>query len=215
MSESTAPTTSVPAGSQLAKRAAPGDQAKSALLAQNWWALALRGLAAVIFGLIAFVVPSAVMLSLALIFAAYLFVDGVLGIIAAVRAAGRRERWGLLVAEGILNMVMGLVAALFPTGAVLAFVLVTALWALVTGGLMLASAVMLRRQHGRFWLALGGLVSILWGVLLAIAPIASAVALTWWLGAYAITFGAVLIGLGLKLRRQRNLDAGAEIAHAR
>jgi uncharacterized membrane protein HdeD (DUF308 family) len=188
----------------------PGDQAKSALLARNWWALALRGLAAVLFGLIAFIVPTKVMLSLALIFAAYLFIDGVFGIIAAVRAAGRGQRWGLLVAEGILNMVMGLVAALFPAGAVLAFVLVTAVWALATGGLMLASAILLKTQHGRGWLAAGGAVSMLWGVLLLIAPMASAVALTWWLGAYAITFGVVLIALSLKLRRQR--DGGADVA---
>jgi uncharacterized membrane protein HdeD (DUF308 family) len=212
----TAPAATASAVETLKRGTMPaGDEAKSALLAQNWWALALRGLAAVLFGLIAFIVPTKVMLSLALIFAGYLFIDGVFGIIAAVRAAGRRERWGLLVAEGILNMVMGVVAALFPSGAVLAFVLVTAVWALLTGGLMLASAILLKRPHGRGWLAVGGLISMLWGVLLAVAPLASAVALTWWLGAYAITFGAVLVVLSLKLRRQRTKDPSAgKAAHA-
>lgn len=111
----------------------------NALLAQNWWAIALRGIVAILFGLVALFMPGAVMLSLALLFAAYLLADGVFGIIAAMRAARSHERWGLLVVEGILNLAMGVIAALFPVAAVIAFVLVTAAWAFLTGGLMLAA----------------------------------------------------------------------------
>jgi uncharacterized membrane protein HdeD (DUF308 family) len=185
------------------RREGPGEEAMSALLARNWWAVALRGVVAVLFGLIALAVPGAVMLSLALLFAAYLLVDGAFGIVAAVCAARGNERWGLLLLEGVLNIVMGLVAAVFPGGAVLAFVLVTAAWALLTGGLMLAATSRLHRTHGRWWLVLAGLVSIAWSVLLVIAPVAGAVVLTWWLGGYAIAFGVMLLALGFRLRTQR------------
>src|SRR5262249_24879923 len=149
-----------------------------ALLAQNWWAFTLRGIAAIVFGLIALAWTEAAMLSLALVFAASLTVDGVFGIVSAVRAARRHDRWGLLLVEGILDLVMGAAAALFPFAAVLAFVLVTAVWALMTGGLMLVSAFRLHMSHGRWWLALGGMVSLLWGVVLLIAPMIGAIVLT-------------------------------------
>ena len=196
--------------------AAPGGVASagpmSSLLARNWWAMALRGVAAVAFGLIALLVPGAAMLSLAFLFAAYLLADGIFGIVAAVRAARANERWGLLLAEGVLNLLMGLLAAFFPAGAVLGFVLATAAWALLTGGLMLAAAFRLDRSHGRLWLALGGILSLAWGAVLVIAPLAGAVVLTWWLGGYAVAFGAALLVLAFRLRRQRNLAAPTELA---
>ena len=187
----------------------PGaNQAMSALLAQNWWAVALRGACGVVFGLVALAMPGAAMLSLALLFAAYLLADGALGIVSAVRAARAHERWGLLLAEGGLNIAMGLLAFLFPVGAVLAFVLVNAAWALLTGGLMLGAAFRLDVGHGRWWLALGGVVSLLWGAVLVIAPLAGAVVLTWWLGGYALVFGAVLLVLAFKLRGRHGQGTG-------
>lgn len=174
----------------------------NARLAQNWWAIALRGIVAILFGLVALFVPGAVMLSLALLFAVYLLVDGVFGIVAAVRAARSHERWGLLLVEALLNIGMGVIAAVFPAAAVLAFVLVTAVWALLTGGLMVAAAFRLHISHGRWWLGLGGIVSIVWGILLVIAPMIGAVVLTWWLGGYAIVFGILLLVLAFQLRSQ-------------
>jgi uncharacterized membrane protein HdeD (DUF308 family) len=182
----------------------PGDDAMSALLAQNWWALAVRGVLAILFGLIALFVPGAAMVSLAILFAAYLLVDGAFGIVAAVRAGQRDERWGLLLFEGVLNLAMGVVAFLFPVGAVLAFVLVTAAWSLLTGGLMLAAAYKLTQQHGRWWMALGGIVSMVFGLLLVISPLVGALVLTWWLGLYAGAFGAMLLVLAFRLRAQKN-----------
>lgn len=175
----------------------------NALLAQNWWAFTLRGIIGILFGLVAFFLPGAVMLSLALLFGMYLVVDGIFAIISAIRAARSHERWGLLLVEGILNIIMGVIAFLFPVAAVLAFVFVTAAWALLTGGLMLGSAFTLHASHGRWWLALGGIVSVLWGVALVIAPLIGAIVLTWWLGAYAIVFGIMLLVLSYHLRNQR------------
>jgi uncharacterized membrane protein HdeD (DUF308 family) len=172
----------------------------SSLLARNWWAIALRGLVAVVFGLIALFVPGAVMLTLALLFAAYLLVDGVLGIIAAVMAASQRDRWGLLLFEGLVNIAVGAIAAVFPAAAVLGFVLLIAAWALLTGVLMIAAALRLHVSHGRWWLVFAGIVSVIWGVLLLVAPLMGAVVLTWWLGAYAVIFGIMLLVLGFRLR---------------
>jgi uncharacterized membrane protein HdeD (DUF308 family) len=174
----------------------------SAVLARNWWAMALRGIAAILFGLIALVAPGAVLISLAIFFAAYLLVDGIFGIVSAIRAAQKHERWGLLLAEGVLNIVVGIIAFLFPVGAVLTFVLMTAAWALMTGGLMVGAAFKLGRAHGRGWMVLSGAVSILFGLALVMAPIIGAVVLTWWFGGYAIAFGALLLILAFKLRKQ-------------
>ena len=186
-------------------------EAMSACLARNWWALALRGALGILFGIIAFVSPVATILSLVLLFSAYMLVDGVLGIISAVRAASRHERWGLLLLEGIFDIVVGVAAFLLPGGAVLAFVLLMAAWALLTGGLMVAAAFRLHATYGRWLLTLTGIVSILFGVLLAIAPVIGAVVLTWWLGAYALVFGVMLLVLAFRLRARQQGGAGSGI----
>jgi uncharacterized membrane protein HdeD (DUF308 family) len=178
--------------------------AMSDLLARNWWAVALRGVIGVLFGLVALLLPAATMLSLILVFAAYLLVDGVFAIISAVRAARRHERWSLLVLEGIVDLIAAAVAIIWPGITLLAFVLLTAAWALLSGGLMLASAFKLNIDHGRWWLALGGIASIVFGVLLVIAPLIGAIVLTWWLGAYAMVFGISLLILAFKLRQKRD-----------
>jgi uncharacterized membrane protein HdeD (DUF308 family) len=176
----------------------------SAALAQNWWAIALRGVLAIVFGLIALFVPAATMLSLVLLFAAYMLVDGVLAIVAAVRAARQRERWGLLVLEGVVDIIAGVVAFLWPGITVIAFVLIVAAWAIVSGGLMLGAAIRLKIDHGRWWLAFGGIVSLIYGALLIVAPLIGALVMTWWLGAYALVFGIALLVLAFKLRARRH-----------
>jgi uncharacterized membrane protein HdeD (DUF308 family) len=177
--------------------------AMSAVLADNWWAVAIRGVLAILFGLIALFLPGATMLSLVLVFSAYALVDGVFGIVAAVRAARSHERWGLLVLEGFVSIATAAIAFLWPGITVIAFVLLVASWAILSGGLMLAAAFRLNIDHGRWWLALGGLVSIIYGVLLVVAPMIGALVLTWWLGAYALIFGVALIVLAFRLKAQR------------
>lgn len=184
------------------------NEAMCALLAQNWWAMALRGAFAILFGVVAFVAPGPTLVSLALLFGAYLLVDGVFGIIAAAKAASRHERWGLLLLEALANIVMGVIAVAFPLSAVVAFVLVTAAWALLTGGLMVAAAFRLDKSHGRWWLVLSGSVSVIFGVLLLLSPLVGALVLTWWLGAYALVFGAMLLGLAFKLKGRRDSGPG-------
>jgi uncharacterized membrane protein HdeD (DUF308 family) len=180
----------------------------SQALAQNWWLIALRGVLAIIFGIIALVLPGPTMLSLVLLFSAYMLVDGIVGIVSAIRAIRNKEdRWGWLIVEGLLNIAVGVVAFLWPGITVLAFVLLVAAWAIVTGAAMTVAAFRLNVDHGRWWLLLGGLVSLIYGALLVAAPLIGAVVLTWWMGAYAIAFGVALLVLSFRLRSRQQEHA--------
>lgn len=174
--------------------------AMSAVLARNWWLLALRGAFAILFAVLTFVWPAATVLTLVIFFAAYMLVDGVLGIAAAIRAAGRDERWGWLLFEGILSVLVGVVAFVMPGSAVLAFLTILAAWAIVSGGMMIVAAFRLHVHYGRWWLVLGGLVSVLFGLALLVNPGISALVLTYWIGGYALAFGIMLVILAFRLR---------------
>ncbi len=187
---------------------APGaTQSMSAVLARNWWALALRGVFAILFGLVALFATGPTILSLVLLFSAYMLVDGIFGIVAAVRAAGRGQRWGWFVLEGLANIAVGVIAFLWPGLTVVAFVLLLAAWSLVTGILMVVAALKLNPAFGRGWLIFSGIVSVLFGIALVIAPAIGAVVLTWRLGAYAIAFGIGLLVLAFKLRGHKDDNA--------
>jgi len=168
------------------------------MFAKNWWAVGLRGVAGILFGLIALFMPGVTMLSLVLVFAAYAFVDGVFGIVSAVRSAGQGERWGVLVLEGLVNIATAAIAVLWPGITVVAFVFLIAFWAILTGILELMAGFRMNID-GRGWLIFGGVASVIYGALLVIAPLIGAVVLTWWLGAYALVFGASLVVLAFRL----------------
>jgi uncharacterized membrane protein HdeD (DUF308 family) len=174
----------------------------SSMLARNWWVVALRGVLSILFGLAALFFTGPAILSLVILFSAYMLADGIFAIAAGVRAASNRERWGLLILEGIVDIAVGVVAFLWPAITVIAFVLLMAAWSLVSGALSLAASFRLNKDHGRWWLALGGIASILLGVMLAIAPVVGAIVLTWWIGAYAIVFGITLLALAFKLHQR-------------
>ena len=195
----------IPTRASLLPHGSPWEpsHAHSATLARNWWVMALRGIGAILFGLVAFGMPGLVLLTLVFVFAAYLVFDGVLAIVAGIRAASHHERFRMLLLEGVLNIVTGLVVGLFPFGAVLALVLLTAAWAIVTGGVMLAGGLRLHHTHGRLWLLAGGGLSVIWGALLLVAPLLGAVVLAWWLGFYAVLFGITLLVLAFRLRPHR------------
>ncbi|MGA7330030.1 MAG: DUF308 domain-containing protein [Rhodomicrobium sp.] len=137
----------------------------------------------------------------------YLLVDGAFAIASAVRAARRHERWGLLVLDGIASIAAGVVALLWPGITVLAFVLLVAAASILSGVFMFVSAFRLNLDHGRIWLALGGLASLAFGILLVLAPLAGALVLTWWLGAYALVFGCFLLILAFRLRAKSKSPA--------
>ena len=167
-------------------------------LARNWWLIALRGVLGVIFGVIALVMPIATILALVLLFSAYMVVDGAIAIYAAIRAARKQEGWGFLLFQGIASLAAAAIAFMWPGLTVVAFVLLIAAWSIVSGCLRLAAA--MRTEQARWWLVLGAAAALLYGILMIVAPLSGAVVLTWWLGAFALVFGAALIILSLKLR---------------
>jgi uncharacterized membrane protein HdeD (DUF308 family) len=168
-------------------------------LAQNWWTLALRGLAAVIFGILAYIWPDITFTVLVLFFGAYALWDGVFALIGAFRTAGER-RW-MLVLEGLVGIAAGLVTFFWPGAATLAILTIIAAWAIVTGIFEIIAAIRLRAEiEGEWFMLLSGLLSVLFGIALAIWPAAGLVAVTWMIGAYAIIFGILLIVLGFRLR---------------
>ncbi|MCL2428320.1 MAG: HdeD family acid-resistance protein [Alphaproteobacteria bacterium] len=177
----------------------------SALLARNWWAVALRGVFSLICGVMAFLVPGIAITSLFIVLGAYLVVDGLFAIIAAVRAGRRHERWGLLVFEGIVGMAAGILAMTMPVKAIVLLVRILGAWAILTGVFMMMAAFRLHLTHGQWLMAFGGLASAIWGILLLIGPpLIGALVLTYWLGAYALIFGVTLLVLAFRLRQHRN-----------
>ena len=169
-------------------------------LASNWWALALRGAAAIVFGLIALISPPSAVAALVFLFGVYAVVDGVFNLIAAARAHGG-ERWGSLALEGMVSLICGLLAIFWPGITALALVMLIGAWSVITGIAEIAAAVRLRKHIQHEWLlGLSGVLSIVFGILLFVAPVVGLVVLAVWIGAYAIVFGALLVGLGFRLR---------------
>jgi uncharacterized membrane protein HdeD (DUF308 family) len=168
--------------------------------AKNWWAVSLRGLAGILFGIITFLAPGISLAALVLLFGAYAFADGVLAIVSAVRRRGT-DRWWLLLLEGLVGIAAGILTILWPGITALALLYVIAAWALVTGAFEIAAAIRLRKAiSGEWLLALSGVLSIALGVLLILAPGPGALALVIWIGAYAFVFGALLFALGFRLK---------------
>jgi uncharacterized membrane protein HdeD (DUF308 family) len=174
-----------------------------------WWAIALRGVLGIIVGLIAIFFPGVTLAALILLLAAYLLVDGAFTIAAGVQAARRHERSWPLFLEGVADIAAGLIAFFWPGITLLALVYVTGFWAIISGILMIASA--FRPARSQEWLlALAGALSVVFGVLICLAPIAGALVLAWWFGAYTFAFGVVLLILAFRLhRRARRPDVMA------
>lgn len=191
--------------------------ALSEVLADSWWAVGLRGILGILFGLICLLTPGIAIEVFVILFAAYMLVDGVFAIASGIKAARNGERWGLLILEGIVDLAAGLVAVLWPAITLIALIWIVAIWAIVSGALMLGAAFTLKLDHGRWWLALGGIASLIFGVLLVIQPLIGAVVLTLWIGAYALVFGIFLLVLAFQLHakkeaREHKAPAGAKKA---
>jgi uncharacterized membrane protein HdeD (DUF308 family) len=182
------------------------------MLAEDWWALALRGVLAVIVGLIALFFPGVTLTAFVLLFAAYMLVDGIFALIAGLRAASRHERSWPLFLEAAADIVAGVIAFFWPAITLLVLVFLVGFWAIFSGVMMIAAAI--RPAGRREWLlALGGLLSVIFGILVLIAPITGAVVLALWFGAYAVAFGIVLLILAFRLRRHgRRIEPVARTA---
>jgi uncharacterized membrane protein HdeD (DUF308 family) len=189
-------------GANVATRQARCD-AMSEVLADGWWAVGLRGILGIIFGLICLLNPTLAVEVFVILFAAYMLVDGAFTIASGIKAARNGERWALLILQGLVSIAAGVVAVIWPLITLVALVWIIAIWALVSGALMLWAAFTLNIDHGRWWLALGGIASLVFGILLVISPLVGAVVLTLWIGAYALVFGGLLLVLAFQLHARK------------
>jgi len=184
-------------------------------LIHNWWSLVLRGVLGVILGIVTFASPGITLAGIVILFGAYALLDGVFSVMGAVRAARDHEQWGVLVIEGIVGIGAAIVTMAWPAITVIALVYVIGAWAVITGVLELAAAIRLRRHiTGEWMLALGGIASLIFGIMMMLAPLAGALVIALWVGAYAFVFGIVLIALGLRLRGLRNRLPSGPAIHA-
>jgi uncharacterized membrane protein HdeD (DUF308 family) len=175
------------------------------LLARNWWALALRGIAAILFGAVAFLAPGFTLVWLVLLFGAYALLDGVLAIVAGIRAAERHERWWPFALEGLASIAVGVITFLMPAATAFVLVWFVAVWAILTGVLRISAAIRLRKEiRGEWLLIVNGALSVLLGLFIIVRPIAGLVSLVWFVGAYATVYGVILLALALRLRGHRH-----------
>jgi uncharacterized membrane protein HdeD (DUF308 family) len=173
----------------------------SITLARSWWSLVIRGLAAISLGLITLVWREITLHALALVFFGYAMIDGVVSVAGAVRAAEANQRWRMLLFEGLAGTATAIFAVAWPSMTDFSLVYWIAAWAFVTGIPEIVAAQRLRRHVAGEWLlALSGVASLMLGILMIALPLAGALAIARWIGAYAFIFGALLIGWGFRLR---------------
>lgn len=171
----------------------------------NWWLLALRGLVAVLFGLLAFMWPGATLITLVWLFGAFALVNGILSLVLATKTKGY-PKVGSLILSGLLGILAGFLAFVMPGITALGLLILIAAWAIVTGVMELVAAVRLRKIIKNEWLlVLAGIASLVFGILLLLQPAAGALVLIWWIGAWALLFGILLMTLAFRMRNWKGL----------
>lgn len=173
----------------------------------DWWIFLLRGLIGVIFGILCIVSPLSMSASLVLVWGVFALVDGVIAVFYAVTGKTMFNRW-LIGLQGVLGILLGLVALFNPAAAALAILLYIAAWSFVIGGLTIATAIVYRNEmKGEFWLGLAGALTILFGVYVILNPAIAAISLVWVLGFYAVAAGVATIAFAFRLKKH-----GADVA---
>ncbi|MCI0366326.1 MAG: HdeD family acid-resistance protein [Phycisphaerales bacterium] len=181
-------------------------------IAGSWWAFVLRGIVAILFGIMALVLPRMALLTLVFLFGFFALADGIFSLIMAFRGSPDtmqpRQPWWALLIHGLISVAAGIAAFVIPGLTAIALLYLIAAWAVAAGVLEIIVAIRLRKQiRGEWLLALTGVLSILFGILVAIFPSAGALAVVLWIGIYALIVGGLLIALGLRLRKVgRDLD---------
>jgi uncharacterized membrane protein HdeD (DUF308 family) len=171
-------------------------------LAHNWWLLALRGLAGVIFGILTFIWPALSLFALICLFGAFALINGVLSVFLAAKAPKGYPRFGSLLIGGLFGIFAGVITLFWPALTALGLLILIAAWAIVIGIMEIIAAIKLRKEiKGEWLLILAGLLSVAFGVLLMLMPGPGALVLVLWIGAYALVFGILLLVLAFKMRR--------------
>ena len=170
-------------------------------LAKNWWLLLLRGIAGILFGVLAFIWPGITLLTLIIFYGAYALLDGIFAIAAAIRGGDMQSRWWLILI-GVLGIAAGFLTFLWPGLTALVLTSFIGAWSLIHGIFEIVGAIKIRKEiDNEWWLILSGALSVLFGLALLIMPGAGALALVWIIGIYSIIFGGLLVGFALRLKK--------------
>lgn len=176
-------------------------------LAKRWWLILLRGVVAIVFGILAFAWPGLTLLTLVLLYGAFALADGVIALAAAVTGRGTSPTWWLVIV-GILGIAAGILSFIFPGMTALVLIFLIGAWAIAHGIIEIAAAMQLRKESRNDWLlVLAGVLSVAFGFLVIAVPGAGALGLVWAIGAYSILFGILLVGFSLQVRRFQLLHA--------
>jgi uncharacterized membrane protein HdeD (DUF308 family) len=167
-----------------------------------WWLVLLRGILAILFGLIALFMPGTALLALVYVFGAYAILDGVTAVAAGIRHRGSESHWVWHIVQGVVSVIAGIVAFVWPGVTVLAILFVIAFWSIVNGiAEIMESFAMRKRSSGSWgWMLAAGIVSVLFGIVLVIQPGAALITLLWFVGAYAVVFGVIIVVWAFRLR---------------
>lgn len=175
--------------------------ATAQVVRSHWWLLLVRGILAILFGIIALVAPGIALLAFIYVFAAYAILDGITAIVVSFRERSFLRTWWVLLLEGILGVIFGILAFVWPGETALILLYLVAFWALVTGIIEISSAFIVPGSVGLRWgLGLAGLLSIIFGIILIVHPGAGLLAVLWLVGIYAIVFGVSLIIYAFQIR---------------
>jgi uncharacterized membrane protein HdeD (DUF308 family) len=174
------------------------------LMTQNWWAIALRGLVAVLFGIAAFMWPGITLSVLAPLFGAYALINGVFAVIEAFSRDVSRERWWALLFEGVVSIVVGAMILIWPGLTAMRMLFLIAFWAIMTGVFEIITAIRLRHEiRGEWMMALIAILSMAFGLLLLAFPAPGAFSVILMIRAFVFAIGALMIALAFKLRSLR------------
>jgi|SRR6267143_2476303 len=172
------------------------------LFRHNWWVLVLRGVAAILFGILAFIWPGITIFTLVLLFGAYALVNGILALVIAFKGPKRVARFGSLIFGALISIAAGIIAFIWPGMTAFSLIIVIAAWAIVGGIAEIVAAIRLRKEiSGEWLLVVAGIASILFGIALLLNPLIGALVLVWWIGGFTFAFGILLIVLGFRMRR--------------
>ena len=175
-----------------------------ARLFRHWWLFVVRGVLAIIFGVLALIWPGPTKYILIVLFGAFVLVDGIFTVAAGITFHQYFERWWAVLLEGLAGILLGFLAYLWPGLTALVLVYFIAAWAVITGILEIVAAIQFRRVIAGEWaMILIGLLSIVFGVLLAVFPAVGAVSLVWLIGIYAVADGTMQIIFAFRLRSIR------------
>ena len=170
-------------------------------IARNWWVLLLRGICAILFGLMAFAMPGITLWALIILFAAYALLDGIAAVMFGLSGKSDGKPWWQMILVGVLGIIAGVCAFAWPGLTAVVLLVMIATWSIVRGVFEIAAAIRLRKVIDNEWLLVaGGLLSIAFGIVLLTRPAAGALAVIWIIGAYAIMLGIIEISLAMRLR---------------